>query len=190
MSKNKLLSIVLFISNLFLVTLMLLLVALTVIMIHWNIDREFYSNVPIPIFGQKTFLSLVSVKSSSVGTVLTRSSATLNNVSMISLLILYIQLASVGVLTILSLQEFNRVIRSVRKVQTFVVNNVRSFKRIGFYMFWVFVLTGIQYTTYKESSLFGLYLHLPELMISIVALTMSEVFKEGNALLEDNRGTI
>jgi hypothetical protein len=171
--------------------LILSLLALTLILIHWHINREFYADIPIPILGRKVFMSYTVVRSSApAGTIHIQSSATLNNISVASMYLLYLQLSAITILTFLALREFTNVIRSVRGVRTFVVQNTRSLKKIGLFLLSVFLLSGIQYSSYKESVLFGLYFHLTLLMMSLLAFTLSEIFKEGNALLEENMGTI
>jgi hypothetical protein len=90
----------------------------------------------------------------------------------------------------MAVREFTNIIRSIRKIQTFVIDNAGAFKKISKYIFLVFVLSGLQYSVYNETTLLGIYIHLPVLVVALIAFTMSEVFREGNALLEDNRGTV
>jgi hypothetical protein len=191
MGKNKLLNLVLLLSNLFLISLVLAFGALTIGMIYWHINPAFYADSPIPDFGKNALFKYTSVNSSSVvGIPLMISSATINNMSYASMYLLYSQCAAILFLIFMAVREFTSIIRSIRKIQTFVIDNAWSFKKIGKYMLLVFVLSGLQYSVYNESTLFGIYIHLPALAIALVAFTLSEIFREGNALLEDNRGTI
>ncbi len=190
MNKNKLLDIMVLTSYFFQIVIVLIMVILTIGLVYWHIDREVYSYIPIQILGGNASLQFASVTSTAVGTSITKSVATLNNISVSSLYILYLQLMAVGTLVLLALREFTQVIRSVRKIQTFVYQNIRSFKKIGLYLFIVFLLSGVQYSSFKESGLFGLYVHWTPLLLSLLSYTLSEVFREGNALLEENKGTI
>ena len=189
MNKNKLLNAMLLISHFFLVILVLTLLALTIGLIYWHIDREAYSYIPIQVMGNSAYVK-VTWTSAVAGTNITNTIATLNNISASTLYILYLQLMAVGILVLLVLREFTQVIRSVKRIQTFVYQNIWSFKKIGMYLFWVFLLSGVQYSIFKESDLFGLYVHLTPLLLSLLSYTLSEVFKEGNTLLEENNGTI
>ena len=81
-------------------------------------------------------------------------------------------------------------IRSVKKSQTFAAKNIKSFKKIALYMVYVSILISFQYSTYKESVLFGAYVQQIPLLICVIAVAMSEIFKEGNALLEYSRERI
>jgi hypothetical protein len=191
MAKNKLLNLVLFLCNFFLVSVVLSFIVLTLGMVYWHINPGFFADNPIPDFGKNALFKYTAVNSSSVvGTPLIISSATINNISFASMYLLYSQCAAILILIFMAVREFTNIIRSIRKIQTFVIDNAWSFKKIGKYMFLVFVLSGLQYSVYNESTLFGIYIHLPVLVIALIASTLSEIFKEGNALLEDNRGTI
>lgn len=190
MGKNKLLNLVLLLSNLFLISLVLSFGVLTIGMIYWHINPDFYTDSPIPDFGKNAIFKYTSVTQCSVETRPMTSSATINNISVVSIYLLYTQCTAILFFIFMAVREFTSIIRSIRKIQTFVIDNAWSFKKIGKYMLCVFVLSGLQYSVYNESTLFGIYIHLPALVIALVAFTMSEIFREGNALLEDNRGTI
>lgn len=191
MTRNKLLNLVLLLCNFSLVSLVLSFIVLTFGMVYWHINPAFFANSPIPDFGESAIFKYTSATSSSVvGSTVTRSSATINNMSFASMYLLYSQCSAILILIFMTVREFTNIIRSVKRIQTFIADNAWSFKRIGKYMFLVFILSGIQYSVYNENTLFGIYIHLSTLAIALIAFTMSGVFREGNALLEDNRGTV
>ena len=190
MNKNKLLNIMVLTSNFFQIMIILTLTAVTIGIVYWHIDREVYSYIPIQVLGGTASVKFTQVTSAIAGTSITKTVATLNNISTSSLYLLYMQLMVVGILILLVLREFTQVIRSVKRIQTFVYQNIRSFKKIGLHLFMVFLLSGVQYSIFNESRLLGVYVHLTPLLLALLSYTLSEVFREGNALLEENSGTI
>lgn len=180
----------LFASTLCSILLLLAALLFTVSLVHWHIDREFYSHIPIAYLIENSFFKFTIVKTSSTGTQIIEYPATLNNISHWSIYLFYSQLMVITLLILAAVREFTTVIRSVMQIQTFVSSNIASFKKIGFSLFMAFIIAGFQIVSYKESMLYGIYLHPSLLVISLLSYTLSEIFKEGNALLEENKGVI
>jgi len=190
MNRNKLLAAVLLISNVFSVVLVLSLFLFSVALIHWHIDREFYSHFPIPVLDLNTLAKFTMVRTVSTGEVARYTDPTLNNISHLSFYFLYLQVALLILLLLRSLNEFKNVIRSVKRVQTFVSGNILLFRKIGFMLLLVCFISGFNVVSYGDTTLYGVYIHTSPLVLALCAFTLSEIFKEGNALLEENRGTI
>lgn len=102
----------------------------------------------------------------------------------------YTQFISIKILAILSLQEFKKFIRSTKRLQTFLYQNVQSFKKISMYTLIIFLISSVNWFMIGGSKIFSFQLNLLPLIIGISAYTFYEVFKEGNFLFEENLTTI
>jgi len=192
MNRNKSLQIALVIGKVLSVLLLLTIVLLTVILIHWHIDRAFYAEIPIGVVNFYTYISFTVTKTS----VLTSGSGDtpvlpmLNNIGRLSLYLIYSQFVANLLLALLSIREFIKVIESVKKVQTFISRNTHSFKKISYRLFLIFLLSSFQIISYDRTIFYGFYLHVEPLLLALLSYSMSEIFKEGNILLEENNATI
>ncbi|WP_289055003.1 DUF2975 domain-containing protein [Carboxylicivirga marina] len=90
----------------------------------------------------------------------------------------------------LSVREFQKIIESVKNINTFHQRNVLSFRRIGKYLFINFILLSFSWFTFQKGETSGLSFQLGLLVVSLSSFILAEVFKEGNKLLEENKLTV
>jgi len=193
MNKNKSLGIALFIGNSLSVIFLSAIVLLTLILIHWHIDREFYSKIPIGVLNFNTHINFTITKTSVVSSLNSENvevPATLNNIGYFSLYLIYSQFIASLILMFVLTREFVKIINSVQKVQTFISGNTHSFKKISHYLVVIFFLSSIQMISYDHSVFYGFYLHTEPLILALLSYSLSEIFKEGNTLFEENNATI
>jgi len=189
-TRNRLLNVMLFISTSFCILLLLTQLFVTVIFVHWHIDRDFYSQFSFTILDWNAFFKITHTETSVIGKAIGHVPTILSNISRLSFYFLFLQLSAITLLTLAAVREFITVIRSVKQIRTFVSSNIESFRKIGFRLLLVFIFSGFHVMTFGNTALFGIYLHVTPLIMAVLSYTLSEIFKEGNALLEDNKGTI
>jgi hypothetical protein len=114
----------------------------------------------------------------------------LSRISITSLYVNYLQVMCMLLLIFLAVREFLAIIRSVQIVETFHQRNISAFQKIGKYFFLLFILSGITIVSAQEAHLHSYSLQLTPLILSVVALIMAEIFRQGNKLLEENQLTI
>src|SRR5881392_3399080 len=81
MNRNRLLNVMLFISASFCILLLLAQLLLTVMLIHWHIDRDFYSQFPLTILDQNAFFKFTRTETASIGETIRYTPTTLSNMS-------------------------------------------------------------------------------------------------------------
>lgn len=191
MNKNKVLNSILFISKFFCVLLILFMVILTIVLIHWHINPEFYARIPIQALNYQTLITFTSVHTS---TPLEQDSVTylptIDKIGYLSMYFVYLQFIAIMLLILIATREFIGVINSVKRIQTFVSGNIDSFKKISLSFLLVFFISGFQIISFTHGIFYGWYVHVAPVIVALISYTLSEVFKEGNALLEENRTTI
>ncbi len=189
MKKNPLLYVATFTCKIFCFVQLAMLLFITVVLIHWHIDREFYSD---------TVLTSGFLNRSTIGYSVTtrwttdtlKAPLTLSNVRPPSLYFSYIQLSMIFLFTFLTFKEFLKIIRSVRLIQTFKKANIKSFRSIGKYFLLIFILTSFSVVYFKQGMFYGFSLSFTPLILMFVAYILAEIFKEGNDLSEENQLTI
>jgi len=189
MKKNPLLNVATFTCKIFCLAQLGMFLFITIVLIHWHIDRDFYS--------EKVLTSGFLNKSTIGYSVTTRwttdtlkAPLTLSNVKPASLYFCYIQISMTLFLTFLTFKECLKVIRSVRLIQTFKKANIKSFRSIGKYFLLIFILTSFSVVYFKQGMFYGLSLSFTPLILMFVAYILAEIFKEGNDLSEENQLTI
>lgn len=187
MNRNRLLSAMLFVSASFCILLLLMQLSLITILVHWHVAPDFYSEIKLTI---PAFFKIIRMETTSVGETLIQTPTTLSNISGLSFYLLFLQLSAILLLTLAAVREFMTVIRSVKQIKTFVSSNIESFRKIGFRFFLVFVLSSFHIMKFGDTIMYGVYIHFAPILIAMLSYTLSEIFKEGNALLEENKGTI
>lgn len=108
----------------------------------------------------------------------------------LSLYLVYLQYPAMLFLLYLSIREFVKVIKSVGAVETFKNSNIQSFRRIGKYQLFFFVLSIVTYVVFKQGNFLKVSIAFTPLLLSLLAFVMAEIFKEGNKLQEENQLTV
>ena len=82
--------------------------------------------------------------------------------------------------------ELSSVIKSINSLKTFTSENILAFKNISLYAIIIFGIQSIIISPDKISFI----VHFSTLVGSALAFILSEVFKEGQKLLEENELTV
>ncbi|MGV3704096.1 MAG: DUF2975 domain-containing protein [Arcticibacter sp.] len=189
MKKNPLLNVAMFTCKVFCFMQLAMLLLITVVLVHWHVNREFYSEMVLT----SGFLSKSTIGYSVTTrwtTETLKAPLTLSNVKPASLYFSYIQIAMILLFTFLAFKEFLKVIRSVRLIQTFKKANIKSFRSIGKYFLLIFILTSFSVVYFEQGMFYGVSLSVTPLILMFVAYILAEIFKEGNDLSEENQLTI
>ena len=80
--------------------------------------------------------------------------------------------------------------QSVKNLKTFQNNNVTSFRKIGKYIFYIFLITSFINIDLKKGGSSGINLNFELLIWMLLVYILAEVFKEGNNLQQENNLTI
>ncbi len=195
MTKNRLLNVAISICNLIKAIYILLFIFLTTIFIHFQLNKEYYIN--------KIESSKISFNTKSNGIFFAASTKwkmtgagedkevyKITNIRTSSLYILYFQISGLLIFIFLSTKEFQKIMLSVKNSQTFRRENMLSFKKIGKYIFGFFLLTSYTTVSFEKGGYSGYQISLIPIFLMLIAFIMAEVFKEGNALEQENELTI
>jgi len=108
----------------------------------------------------------------------------------ISLTFNFLQKSILLFLVFLCINEFRKVIKSVKTITTFQQQNVLSFRSIGKYMIFYFLLNSITYYGFEQGNQTGFSLEFTPLIITLFAYILAAIFNEGNRLAEENSLTV
>ena len=193
MRKNKLLSIAIIICKSIRLFYILIFLLFTGFFIHFQISPNSYKEAT---FNNKSF-SFELNKSTSWKTFDKNGTPqkdkdvfALDKISKTSLYFIYIQFSAVLLFIFLSTKEFQRIMESVKKLKTFQNNNVASFRKIGKYIFFIFILTSFVFINFENGGKSQINLSFTPLLFMLIAFIMAEIFKEGNLLKQENELTI
>ncbi|QYA24613.1 DUF2975 domain-containing protein [Gramella sp. MT6] len=107
-----------------------------------------------------------------------------------SLYFSYLKYMLVFLLFYLIIHQFGEIIRSVKKLSTFHQTNVIAFKKIGKYCLLIFLLSIFNYWKIGDFSRASISIYLTPLLFALFAFILSEIFKEGNNLKNENELTV
>lgn len=194
MTKNRLLNVVVFLCRFYKILCVLLFLAMSTLLIHIQLDRDSYKAIDFQInIDENPGLGITTKKKWRLdGQVAPEDDKvfTLEKLTTGSLFILYIKYSIILVLIFLSVKEFQLVVESVKKIETFKIGNVRSFMRLGNYFFVLFLLFSVSVFGFEQGQISIISISFLPLVLMLLAFVMAEIFKEGNQLSEDNELTI
>ncbi len=198
MTKNKLLNIAIGICKFLKMIYILSFIVITIIFIRIQIDKEAYNDLKINHTDPQTTLSVGINKSYS-----DKWENPYNEVYVLGKLtttiiyLIYFKFTCIFALLFLSIKEFQNIIQSVKRLDTFRLNNNISFRKIGKYLILYFVLTLLYFTlTFKNSLYFGqggfsqTSISFTPLLFALISFILAEIFKEGNKLQQEKDLTI
>ncbi|WP_117883911.1 DUF2975 domain-containing protein [Aureibaculum luteum] len=197
MTKNIILNIAVYICKFLKLTYLLLLIGVTVVFVHYQINPKSYDSVYFNEKSNKTYEFKIKQSSpdSQVNKEIEMNKMTaLNKIKTGSLYFLYLRLGTILVLSYLITKQFQIVITSVKKMETFKKNNAISFKRIGIYLFIIFIITSFWSVQYlfgdKYYEINKIEISLTPLIWMLLSFIMAEIFKEGHKISEENELTV
>ena len=194
MTKNTLLNIAIVICKFSRILCVVVFLILTGAFVHYQINPSSYenSNFKTNINDSATFFKITSTDKINVdGEVLEDSDVfAFSKLKTSSLYFNYIKLSVVLYLIFLCVKEFQNLIESVKEIKTFQKRNISTFKKIGKYFLILTVLMSYTSYTYKEGNISSFQLLPTPLILALLSYIMSEIFKEGYKLSEENKLTV
>lgn len=178
--KNKILRIATILAKVFLAMDVLLAGILLFLMISWAFGAGFFESISVEhdasIFKFNTKPALEGIPLSEYGS--------------IQFYFICLQALVLTVLSFLIIQLSIKVINSIKSLETFRMENVNSFQKMGkLFMVWFFVdIPSIVQNAYTTS--FSAELGLKYIVFAIICFVLAEIFSEGNKLMEDSKLTI
>lgn len=164
---------------------------ISTILVHWHIDREFYAKPVVTVENlQSGFLGVSSKSTWSIDGDGGDNPFGLSKIKPFSLYLNYLRLAAIIGCTWLIFREFSNILNSVKKIQIFRTRNILSFRKIGKYHFFLFLLTGFVWVVSENGNYYSLGIHFTPLVLMLVSYILAEVFREGSILSMDNKLTI
>jgi len=177
MTKNRLLNIAILICKLSKLIYIFSFILITIIFIHFQVDREYYNKFNTQINTESTAIpSSFSYNSKTLnkwGSNLSKDNNevfTLDKISTYSIYINFFKYGAILILLYLCSKEFQKIIKSIKNLNTFKGYNVVSY--------------------FKESEISELNLTFGPLLLILIAFIMAEIFKEGNILMKGNELTV
>lgn len=197
MTKNRLLNIAITICKLAKLIYIFSFILITFVFIHFQIDREYYNEFNPKINTQTTNTpSSFSLNFKTLNKWGSNNSKnnnevfTFDKISTSSVYILFFKYGAILILLFLCTKEFQKIIESIKNLNTFKERNASSFKSIGKYLIFYYLLTSYSITYFKESEISEINLTFGPLIIILITFIMAEIFKEGNTLMEENDLTV
>ncbi len=191
--KNQLLKFTVIICNLLNIVYVVSALAITFFFIHLQINKEFYTDKNIQInFKQKHGEFNISWDDKWGDSISKKDKEvyTLKNLTLFSLYFNYIQAIIILGLLFKIAQEFKNILNSVNSLKTFEKDNIISFRKIGKYLLIYFIVTSYYVFRFKEGSTSTLDINFTPLLLIFLCFILSEIFKEGNSLKQENELTI
>ena len=93
-------------------------------------------------------------------------------------------------ITYLILRTSLKVVQSIQSLETFHNRNIIYFRKIGHFAMVLFLLNVFSLSENGDSLQFTVELRLWYLLAALICYILSEIFKEGNSLLEESKLTI
>ena len=183
MSKNSLLKTAAFLCQLINGAFILVLVILTIVFIHFQVDRDFYNgwHADKPIKGNSIKFQKV------IGEELSEEDVIyMTDWNTSSLYFNYLRFAGIILLMYLAIKQF----QDVLNLETFKTTNVQAFHRIGIYCLIISGLSWITMWVFGNYHVSGFHIDFDFLIIALLAFIFAEIFKEGNQLMEENKLTV
>ncbi|HKJ48540.1 MAG TPA: DUF2975 domain-containing protein, partial [Christiangramia sp.] len=167
--------------------LMIVLLIMTIIFVHFQVDRNFYQewHTEKPVKGQPIQFQKTSGKEMKSSEKLFMTDWNTG-----SLYFNYVKFAGIFLLLYFAISQFQNVLTSVKNFKTFRTTNVRAFRKIGIYCLFLSVLSGIADWDFGNYHVSRISLDFDFLVISLLSFIFAEIFKEGNQLMRENQLTI
>lgn len=189
MSNNSLLKISYFLCHFSKIICGITIIAVAAIFIHFQINPSSYGEFPINISDSPSIFR-IDTESYKGGKVIDINDLKLTSWNTASLYFTFLQYIASLILIYLSIDEFKKILLSVKKLETFRNTNVNAFRKIGFYCLLISFLNIFSYYEFGDYSKITFSISLNALPFALLAFILAEVFKEGNNLLEENQLTI
>jgi len=189
MSKNFLLNISSYVCHFFKIIIKISLIVVTVLFIHFQFSPSSYEDWHFKFPEDRPFLNF--------HTDTVRGKETIDIKDLMvddwkrgSLYFNYLKFSLTFILIYSSIEEFGKVLKSVREFRTFHQTNVVAFRKIGKNCFLIFFLSIFNYWRIGDFSRRSISIYLGPLLFALFAFILAEIFKEANNLKEENELTV
>lgn len=189
MTRSTLLNIAITLCKVSKIIFITLIIGLTVIFIHLQLDRSFYSSKKININTNSEGYSYTTKWKANTDKDYNEI-FTVDKIKTGSIYFMYLKHLGVLIVLFLCIREFQKIMQSVKGIKTFGENNVLSFRRIGGFVIGYAILTSYTSISFENGGFRGFSLSFTPLFLILFAFIMAEVFKEGVLLKEENDLTI
>lgn len=199
MTKNRLLNIAIGSCKFLKLTYILSIILTTIIFIHIQINREAYNDIKINNTGTPTTTFSIGLNKnySDKWKDPYNEVYVLGKLTTTTIYLIYFKFTCIFILLFLSIKEFQNIIKSVKRLDTFRLNNILSFRQIGIYSILYFILTLLYFTlTFNNTLYFGqggfsqTSISFTPLLFALISFILAEIFKEGNKLQQENELTV
>ena len=200
MKINRLLNIAVAICKFTKLIYILSFIATTVIFIHIQIDREAYNDLDIKTnhtSASTTFSIGLNKSYSDKWEDPYNEVYVLEKLTTTTIYLIYFKFTCIFILLFLSIKEFQNIIQSVKRLDTFRLNNILSFRQIGKYSILYFILTILYFIlNFNNTLYFGqggfsqTSISFTPLLFALISFILAEIFKEGNKLQQENELTV
>jgi hypothetical protein len=187
--KNTLLNIALILCKIIRLGLVMGFIGLTTFFIHLQIDKSYYEGRELK-FDIKNYNFSTSMKWKIDNAMEDEDVYTIDNIKLSSLYFNYMKFIIVLTFVFIAVKEFQKIIESVKRVETFGVENVKSFRRIGVIVLIYVVLMSYSSIIFNQGGFRGFGFSIYPLILALLAFIMAEIFKEGAFLKQENDLTI
>ncbi|MCM8570950.1 DUF2975 domain-containing protein [Gramella jeungdoensis] len=165
------------------------IIAITLFFFHFQLDRSSYKEWNIEKPGNDSTVRFE--RESTVGKKpVDFDKLKITNWKIGSLYYSYFKFTAILILIYLSLNQFGKVLKSVKELETFHQTNVHAFRRIGYYCLFIAGLSLFSYWEFGDYTKSSVSVSMNVLFTALLAFILAEVFKEGNNLMEENQLTI
>jgi len=197
MTRNRLLNIAIGLCKFIRLVYILIFIILTTVFVHFQLDNNNYEWNYSNTNKAHNFASFFNInihKSWKIGAISnTKEDKTvfaLSEITKPSLYINYLKVVSVLIFMFLSVKEFQKIMQSIMSFKTFRNENVKSFRRIGKYIFIIFLLSSYMSISFNYGGFSEFNISFTPLILMLIAFIMAEIFKEGLLLKQENDLTI
>jgi hypothetical protein len=119
-----------------------------------------------------------------------KSAFTVDQISTLSLFVFYAKCLIVLAIYFFALNSFKKIMLSVKNLETFSLNNVKRFRRIGLYILMLFFLEGYTIIRFEYGVQKAVAFDFTSLLYVLIFFIIAEIFKEGLRLRQENDLTI
>ncbi|MGM1056302.1 MAG: DUF2975 domain-containing protein [Bacteroidota bacterium] len=189
MNRNYLLNIANFFCQFFKLSLGASVIIITIVFLHFQFDRNFYDEWNFEKPGNDSLI-LIETESFVGEKPLIDEKQKLSGWNTVSLYFNYLKYTAILIFLFLSINQFGKVLKSVRKLETFHQTNVQAFKKIGNYFLLMGGLSFFSYWEFGNYAISSFTIPFNILLVALIAYILAEIFKEGNNLMEENELTV
>ncbi|WP_343328261.1 DUF2975 domain-containing protein [Polaribacter staleyi] len=192
MEKNKLLNIAVVVCKSIRVIYIIVFIILTGIFIHLQIDPDTYNKANYSFHNKTSGFKIIKSKRWKISSTKLEDKDvyTIDKILKTSLYINYLKLVAILLFIFLATKEFQKIMQSVKHLKTFQKNNVNSFRKIGKYIFMIFLLSSYVKVNFQQGGFSSTNINFTPLFLMLIAFILAEIFKEGNLLQQENDLTI